>query len=67
MRYNKVVLIGCLVLIVLLSLKAFKQFIYMSFTLLSLKAVWLVLILYFVLTWLRKQTNVTHKVKRPHL
>jgi hypothetical protein len=63
MKHYKVLLIGGLILIALLSLKAFKQFIYLSFTLLTLKAVWLVLILLFVLTWIKKQANVSRKVK----
>ncbi len=56
-------LIGGLVLIALLSLRALKQFIYLSFTLLSLKIVWYAIILFVVLTWIRKQTGPTRKVK----
>jgi len=63
MKHHKVLLIGGLVLVALLSLKVFKQFLYLSFTLLSLKAVWLVLILLFVLTWIKKQATVSRKVK----
>ena len=63
MKNHKVLLIGGLVLIALLFLKAFRQFISLSLTLLSLKAVWLVLILLFVLTWIKKQTNMSRKVK----
>ena len=63
MRYQKLLLIGGLVLVALLSLKAFRQFIYLSFTLLTLKAVWFVLILLFVLAWIKKQTDGSRKVK----
>ncbi len=63
MKNHKVLLIGGLVLIALLSLKALKQFISLSLTLLSLKAVWFVLILLFVLTWIRKQSNLSRRAK----
>ncbi len=63
MRYNVLLLLGGLVLIALLSLRALKQFIYLSFTLLSLKVVWFVIILFVALTWIRKQTGLSRKVK----
>ncbi len=63
MRYNILLLLGVLVVIALLSLRALKQFIYLSFTLLSLKVVWFAIILFIVLTWIKKQTGLSRKVK----
>ena len=63
MRYNIVLLIGALVLIALLSLRALKQFVYLAFTLLSLKIVWIAIILIVVLAWIRKQAGLSRKIK----
>ncbi len=48
------IVIGALVLSALLALKALKQFISLCITLLSLKAVWLLLIALFIISYAKK-------------
>ncbi len=57
MNISKTALIIGLVIVALLSLKVLKQFIKLAFTLLSLKIVWLGLIVLFLLVWAKKFTQ----------
>ncbi len=54
MKIERILIIGGLILIAALALKSLKQFVYLSFTLLSLKIVWVLLILFFILLSLKK-------------
>lgn len=64
MKFDKILLAGGIVLALVLVLKSIKQFVYLSFTLLSLKIVWIFLILLFVLSSLKKRTRPTRDVKK---
>lgn len=57
MNLPKTALIIGLVIVALLALKLFKQFIRLAFTLLSLKMVWLVIIVLVLLMWAKKFTQ----------
>ncbi len=57
MKIDKILIIGGVLLLAALALKSLKQFVYLSFTLLSLKIVWIVLILFFILLSLKKHTS----------
>jgi hypothetical protein len=57
MKIDKILLIGGILLLAALALKSLKQFVYLSFTLLSLKIVWILLILFFILLSLKKYTS----------
>jgi len=59
MRAEKIILILGIVLIASLALKSLKQFVYLSFTLLSLKIVWVGIIFIIILMYLKKATRVT--------
>jgi hypothetical protein len=50
-------MIAGIALLAALALKSMKQFIYLSFTLLSMKIVWALLIVLFILTSLKKHTR----------
>ncbi len=54
-KAEKMLLLGGIVLAVYLAFKSLKQFIYLSFTLLSLKIVWVLLIILFILMSLKKR------------
>jgi len=56
----KIVLITGIILTALLALRSFKQFIYLSFSLLSLKIVWFVVIIIFISKALRKWLRASH-------
>lgn len=64
MKFDKLVLIGGLVLIAGLALKSIKQFIYLSFTLLTLKFVWILLLVFVVLTSLKKKARSSRGIKK---
>ncbi len=64
MKTNTVLLIGGILLLAALALKSLKQFIYLSFTLLSLKIVWILLIVIFILTSIRKYTQESRESKK---
>ncbi len=57
MKIDKILIIGGILLIAALALKSLKQLVYLSFTLLSLKAVWMLLILFLILIFLKKYTS----------
>ncbi len=57
MKIDKILVIGGILLLAALALKSLKQFVYLSFTLLSLKIVWILLILFFILLSLKKYTS----------
>jgi tartrate dehydratase beta subunit/fumarate hydratase class I family protein len=61
MKFENIFLVGLIVIAAALALKSIKQFIYLSFTLLSLKAVWVLLIILFILTSLKKRTQPSGK------
>ncbi len=61
MKLNKILLIGGILLLAALALKSIKQFIYLSFTLLSLKIVWILLIVFFILVYFKKYTSPESK------
>ncbi len=64
MKTNTVLLIGGILLLAALALKSVKQLIYLSFTLLSLKIVWILLVLIFILTYIRKYTQASRESKK---
>ncbi len=53
---EKILFFGALLLAAYLALKSLKQFIYLSFTLLTLKFVWVLLLVLGVLTLAKKRT-----------
>ncbi len=57
MKFDKALIIIGLILIAGLALKSIKQFIYLSFTLLTLKFVWIFLIILFILMSLKKKSQ----------
>jgi membrane-associated PAP2 superfamily phosphatase len=64
MKFDKIILICGIVLVLVLALKSLKQFVMLSFTLLSLKVVWLVLIVLFILMSVKKQSRSSHDTKK---
>ena len=54
MKPQKILFIAGIILAVVLALKYIKQLVFLSFTLLSLKAVWMALIILFVFVSLKK-------------
>ena len=61
MKSDTLLLIAVLALVVLLALKSLKQAIFLSFTLLSFKAVWIVLIVLLLVRSLKKNAHKTNK------
>lgn len=53
---KKILLAAAVVLVIYLAFKSLKQFVYLSFTLLSLKIVWILLIVLALLTYVKKRT-----------
>ncbi len=53
---EKILFAAAVLLAACLALKSFKQFVYLSFTLLSLKIVWILLLVLGFLTFARKRT-----------
>ena len=64
MKFDKLLLIGGLIIAASLVLKSIKQFIYLSFTLLTLKFVWIVIIVLFILMSLKKKTRSSREIKK---
>jgi len=64
MKFDKILLIFGLILFAGLALKSIKQFIYLSFTLLTLKFVWIFLIILFVLMSLKKKSQSSSGTKK---
>jgi hypothetical protein len=64
MKFDKVLIIIGLILIAGLALKSIKQFIYLSFTLLTLKFVWIFLIILFILISLKKKSQSSDGTKK---
>ncbi len=59
MKPDKIILIVGAVLLAVLALKYLRQMIFLSFTLLSLKIVWLIIIILFLLMYVKKYTRPT--------
>jgi hypothetical protein len=53
---EKLLFFAVVLLAIFLALKSFKQFVYLSFTLLSLKIVWILLLVLGFLTFVKKRT-----------
>lgn len=64
MKSDKIILIVGAVLLAALTLKYLKQMIFLSFTLLSLKIVWVLIIILFLLTYMKKHTQPTRQNKK---
>jgi hypothetical protein len=64
MKIDKLLLAGGITLAVFLTLKSIKQFVYLSFTLLSLKIVWIALIVLFALSVIKKRTQPSRKTDK---
>ena len=64
MKFDKILLIGGLIVAAGLALKSLKQFIYLSFTLLTLKFVWILIIILFILTSIKKKTPPSRETKK---
>ncbi len=64
MKFEKILLTGGLVLAAWLALKSIKQFIYLSFTLLSLKIVWILIVVLFLLNSVKKATRSSNETKK---
>jgi hypothetical protein len=54
MKSNKFILVLGIILLAMLAVKSLKQFVYLSFTLLSLKIVWVGIILFVFFTYIKK-------------
>lgn len=63
MKANKFILVLGIVLLAMLALKSLKQFIYLSFTLLSLKIVWLGIVIFVIGTYIKKALTVSGNKK----
>ncbi len=64
MKSDKIILIAGVVLLAALAFKSLKQMIFLSFTLLSLKIVWVLLVVLYILTVLKKRTRSSRDVKK---
>jgi uncharacterized membrane protein len=64
MKFDKILLIGGIIVAAGLALKSIKQFIYLSFTLLTLKFVWILIIVLFILMSLKKKTRSSGEIKK---
>jgi ABC-type siderophore export system fused ATPase/permease subunit len=67
MKFEKILLIGGIIIVASLALKSIKQLIYLSFTLLSLKVVWILLIILFILKSFKKRTQPSRETAEPQL
>jgi hypothetical protein len=54
MKCDKTILVIGIIILAGLAVKSLKQFIYLSFTLLSLKIVWVGLVIFIILRFLKK-------------
>jgi hypothetical protein len=64
MKFDKILLIGGIIVAAGLGLKSIKQFLYLSFTLLTLKFVWILIIVLFILLSLKKKTRSSRELKK---
>jgi len=64
MKFDKTLLIFGLILLAGLALKSLKQFIYLSFTLLTLKFVWIFIVVLYILISLKKKTQSSNETKK---
>jgi hypothetical protein len=64
MKLNKILLIGGLIVAAGLALKSLKQLIFLSFTLLTLKFVWILILVLIILTSLKKKTQSSRDIKK---
>ena len=64
MKFDKILLIGGLIVAASLVMKSIKQFIYLSFTLLTLKFVWILIILLFILSSVKKKPPSSREIKK---
>ncbi len=64
MKSDKLLLIGGLIVAASLVMKSIKQFIYLSFTLLTLKFVWILIILLFILSSVKKKPPSSREIKK---
>ncbi len=58
MKFNKFILVLGIILLAMLAVKYLKQFVYLSFTLLSLKIVWVGIIIFVLFTYIKKAFTV---------
>ena len=58
MKYNKFILVLGIILLAMLAIKYLKQFVYLSFTLFSLKIVWVGIIIFVLFTYIKKAFTV---------
>ncbi|HEY6020236.1 MAG TPA: hypothetical protein VIY48_10130 [Candidatus Paceibacterota bacterium] len=63
-KSDKIILIIGVVLLAALVFKSLKQMIFLSFTLLSLKIVWVIIVVLFLLTYVKKHTQPTRQNKK---
>lgn len=63
-KSDKIILIIGVVLLAALAFKSLKQMIFLSFTLLSLKIVWVIIVVLFLLTYVKKHTQPTRQNKK---
>lgn len=63
-QFDSILLLFGVIFAGLLALRSLKQFIYLSFTLLTLKVVWMALIVIFVLMMVRKKSRSPQKQER---
>jgi uncharacterized membrane protein len=61
---NKILLITGVLLLVVLAMKSLRQFVYLSFTLLSLKIVWILIIVILLLTYVKKFVRPSNTTKK---
>ncbi len=64
MKSDKLLLIVGLIVAASLVMKSIKQFIYLSFTLLTLKFVWILIILLFILSSVKKKPPSSREIKK---
>jgi hypothetical protein len=64
MKSHKILLIIGLVVAAGLAFKSIKQLIFLSFTLLTLKFVWVLILVLIILTSLKKKTRSSHDIKK---
>lgn len=64
MKSDKIILIVGAVLLAALALKFLRQMLFLSFTLLSLKIVWVIIVVLFLLTYVKKHTQPTRQNKK---
>jgi len=63
MKSNKFILVLGIILLAMLAVKSLKQFVYLSFTLLSLKIVWVGIVIFVLFTYIKKAFAVSGNKK----